>query len=55
MLAVVIPTLNAAAGLPRALESLAPWQERIAEIVVADGSSTDGTQAVAEAGGARAL
>lgn len=52
MLAVVIPTLNAAADLPRALESLAPGRERIEEIAVADGGSTDGTQAVAEAGGA---
>lgn len=55
MLAVVIPTLNAAAGLPAALESLAPGRERIAEIVVADGGSTDGTPAIAEAGGARVI
>ena len=55
VLAVVIPTLNAAAGLSRALESLAPGRERIAEIVVADGGSTDGTRAVAEAGGARVV
>ncbi len=55
MLAVVIPTLNAASGLARALESLAPGREGIAEIVVADGGSTDGTVKVAEAGGARAV
>ena len=54
-LAVVVPALNAAAVLPRALESLAPGRGRIAEIVVADGGSTDGTQAVAEAGGARVI
>ncbi len=55
MLAVAIPTLNAAALLPAALASLAPGRERIAEIVVADGSSTDGTAAVAEAAGARVV
>ena len=55
MIAVVIPTLNAAAGLPAALESLAPGRERIEEIVVADGGSTDGTVEVAEAGGARVI
>ena len=54
-LAVVIPTLNAAAGLPRALASLAPGRERIAEVLVSDGGSTDGTQALAEAGGARVV
>ena len=42
MLAVVLPTLNAAAGLPGALESLGPGRARIAEVVVADGGSTDG-------------
>ncbi len=52
-LAVVIPTLNAAAVLAGALESLA--RGRIADIVVADGGSTDGTQALAEAGGARVV
>ncbi len=55
MLAVVIPTLNAATRLQAALESLAPGRERIAEIVVADGDSTDGTRAVAEADGARVI
>ena len=55
MLAVVIPTLNAAGGLSRALESLAPGRERIAEVAVVDGGSTDGTQAIAEAGGARVI
>ena len=54
-LAVVIPTLNAAAGLPGALASLGPGRARIAEVVVADGGSTDGTQAAAEAGGARVV
>jgi len=55
MLAVVIPTLNAAAGLPAALDSLAPGRDRIAEIAVADGGSTDGTRAIAEAVGASVI
>ena len=45
---VVIPTLNAATILPRALASL----DKHAEIVVADGGSTDETRAVALAAGA---
>ena len=55
MIAVVIPTLNAAASLPRALDSLAPGRQQIAEIAVADGGSTDGTQAIAAAAGAHVL
>ena len=55
MLAVVIPTLNAASGLPATLESLAVGQGQIGEIVVADGGSSDGTHAVAKAGGARVI
>lgn len=45
---VVIPTLNAAAVLPGTLASL----DNQAEIVVADGGSTDGTRAVASAAAA---
>lgn len=44
---VVIPTLNAASVLPRALAALGGW----AEIVVADGGSTDGTAEIARAAG----
>ena len=55
MLAVVIPTLNAAAGLPAALESLAPGRERIGEIAVVDGGSTDGTPEIATAAGVRVI
>jgi rSAM/selenodomain-associated transferase 2 len=46
-LAVIIPTLNAAASLPATLRSLAG-----ADILVVDGGSTDGTVGVAEAAGA---
>ena len=55
MLSVVIPTLNAAAGLPAALDSLAPGRDRIAEIAVADGGSADGTVEIAEAAGVRLI
>ncbi len=51
-LSVVIPTLNAATGLPATLASLAPWRRGL-EIVVCDGGSTDGTPALAVAAGAR--
>jgi len=47
MIAVIIPTLNAAATLPATLESLKPGQNLIAEIIIADAGSTDGTQALA--------
>jgi len=47
MIAVIIPTLNAAATLPATLESLKPGQNLIAEIIMADAGSTDGTQALA--------
>jgi rSAM/selenodomain-associated transferase 2 len=47
-LAVVVPTLNAEAGLEAALESIAG---RVSRIVVADGGSTDATMALAKARG----
>ena len=49
-LTAVIPALNAAARLPATLASLSG---QVAEIIVADGGSTDGTQALAQAAGAR--
>jgi rSAM/selenodomain-associated transferase 2 len=49
-LSVVIPTLNAAATLPRTLAAIAG-----AEAIVADGGSTDATRALAVAGGARVV
>jgi rSAM/selenodomain-associated transferase 2 len=50
-LSVVIPTLNAAASLAGTLASVAEADE----IVVVDGGSSDGTQALATALGARLL
>ena len=53
MLSVVIPTLNAADSLGRALQSLDGTL--VAEAVVADGGSTDSTVELAERGGARVV
>jgi len=49
-LAAIIPTLNAAAGLGRTLDAL---RGQVAEIILADGGSTDATPAIAAAAGAR--
>jgi len=51
-LSIVIPTLNAARGLGAVLTACA---EAGAEIVVADGGSTDGTVQLASAAGARVV
>jgi rSAM/selenodomain-associated transferase 2 len=53
MISVVIPTLNAAAHLPRALASLLPGLTEgvIKQVVVADGGSADETLAIADAAG----
>jgi rSAM/selenodomain-associated transferase 2 len=51
MLSVVIPTLNAAGVLRRTLASVAEADE----VVVVDGGSTDGTEALAAALGARVV
>ncbi len=55
MLSVVIPTLNAEAGLPRAFDCLIPAAVRglVREVIVSDGGSSDGTVALADAVGAR--
>jgi glycosyltransferase involved in cell wall biosynthesis len=45
-LSFVIPTLNYAAFLPRCLEACLAQQVEDAEILVVDGGSTDGTQAL---------
>lgn len=51
-LAAVIPTLDAAGSLARTLAAL---HGRVAEVIVADGGSTDATRSLAEAAGARVL
>jgi hypothetical protein len=51
---VVIPTLNEAAHLPLLLADLALAQGLVAELVVVDGGSSDGTAAIARLAGARA-
>lgn len=53
MISVVIPTLDAAAYLPRTLEPLVDGVARglIKQVVVADGGSTDRTLEIAEAAG----
>jgi len=51
MLSVVIPTLNAAATLGTTLAAVAAADE----VVVADGGSSDGTQALATSMGARVI
>ena len=48
----IIPTLNAAAGLPATLEAL---RGQVAEIIIADGGSSDGTVELSEAAGACVL
>lgn len=53
-ISVIIPTLNAGAGLPATLAALAPGLEAglIRELVISDGGSRDGTRAIADAAGA---
>jgi rSAM/selenodomain-associated transferase 2 len=54
MITVVIPTLNAAATLPRVLAALVPGavDGLVRSVVVADGGSGDGTVEIADAAGA---
>jgi rSAM/selenodomain-associated transferase 2 len=54
-LAVVIPTLNEEARLAITLRSVRDQGDDAAQILVADGSSTDGTQALAERFGAKVI
>lgn len=53
--AIIMPVRDAVEALPETLKSLGPVQTtgRIRETVVADGGSTDGSQALAAAHGAR--
>mgnify|MGYP003143718516 CR=1 FL=1 len=54
MLSVVIPTLNAEAGLPACLTALVPATVRgiVREVIVSDGGSTDKTADLADMAGA---
>jgi glycosyltransferase involved in cell wall biosynthesis len=49
---IVIPALNEAAALPQVLKAIPPW---IAEVIVVDTASTDGTPDVARRLGARVV
>ena len=49
--AVIIPMLNEAAGLPRLLRSLAALEPPPAEVLAVDGGSADASVAIAEAAG----
>jgi rSAM/selenodomain-associated transferase 2 len=51
-ISALIPTLNAAATLPGTLAAL---RGEVAEIIIADGSSTDGTPDIARASGAQLI
>ncbi|MBL8380842.1 MAG: TIGR04283 family arsenosugar biosynthesis glycosyltransferase [Burkholderiales bacterium] len=46
-LSIVVPALDEAAGIAAALAALAPLREQGAEVVVADGGSSDATAAIA--------
>ena len=47
-LSIIVPVLNEAAGIVRALEALQPLRSRGHEVIVVDGGSTDATQALAQ-------
>ena len=49
--AIVIPMLNEAAGLPRLLRSLAALEPPPTEVLAVDGGSVDASVAIAEAAG----
>jgi rSAM/selenodomain-associated transferase 2 len=54
-LSIVMPALNEAAGVGTALQALAPFMARGTQLIVADGGSSDGTAALAQAAGARVV
>lgn len=55
MLSVIIPTLNAAAGLPATIAALGRGGSLIHEIIISDGGSADGTVDVAQHAGCRVV
>ena len=52
-LSIVMPVLNEAQGIASTLEALSPVLARSAELIIADGGSSDGTVALASAQGSR--
>lgn len=54
-LSIVMPVLNESEGLARALQALAPLTARGAQLVVADGGSSDDTALLCQAAGAMVL
>lgn len=54
-LTIVMPVLNEADRLGAALQALAPLTARGVQLIVADGSSSDGTAALARAAGATVI
>lgn len=54
-LSIVVPVVDEAAGLPAALRALQPLRARGAEVIVADGGSTDGTWRIAREGADQVL
>jgi len=48
-LSIIVPALNEAQGIVRALQALAPLRARGHEVIVADGGSEDGTRELAAA------
>ena len=51
-LCIIMPALDEAAGIAAALQALGPLRERGAQLIVADGGSSDDTVAVARTSGA---
>jgi rSAM/selenodomain-associated transferase 2 len=54
-LAVIIPALNEAPGLPQILAPLLEWRARGHEVIVVDGGSQDATASIAAAAGVRVV